>query len=76
MVITLEEQFYNTGIGAKITDLFVLKQINAVLVKLALPVCFIHNVNNQKGMRRYYGIDSKAVIYAAMENINNSVKAG
>ena len=76
LVITLEEQFSSTGLGMKITDLFVQEQINAVLVKLALPVCFIHKVNNQTGMRKYYGIDSKAVISATMENINNSVKAG
>ena len=60
-VITVEEHFMNSGLGARLTREYVKRNPRWKLSTLGIPDVFIHEVKDAAGMRDHFGISSEKI---------------
>lgn len=70
-LITVEEHFVDGGLGSIISDWITKEGVFVRLIKLGIRNEFIHAIQNNKGIRRMYGISSDNIKYTIEKAFEN-----
>ncbi|MGE5479653.1 MAG: transketolase family protein [Chloroflexota bacterium] len=65
-IVTVEEHYSKTGLGAIIDDFLRRRKHAAELIKLGVADGFIHEILDNAGMRKKFGIDAEGIVRALM----------
>lgn len=75
-IITLEEHYRTGGLATRMYELFIRYGRHWPLFSLALPDTFLHDIKDQQGMRRKYGVDADSVVKTVASIMDTGIKSG